>query len=320
MADVLFSDLIEKVYRRVMGGIRERTVTVNGAILLTDLVVTLAGPQTVGISPGTILALGMELIYVTLWNSSTLVATIQRGYLGSTPAAHANGVLAYINPRYSRYDIGIAINDDISSMSSPANGLYRVGVASVSYNAVFMGYDLGGISDNFNDILNVRYATPLPFKNFPAVKRWSIHRNIPDPAFPSGNGMIVYDGGWPGMNMYVTYTAPFLPLVLPTDSILNTPVGNDVAPPHNGYGAATTVENVPPTATDIPALGAEIDLTLPREISRNFMESQPDARKALEVVAGAVAGSVNALIARRADRMSEEADRLTRQYARSRGW
>src|ERR1035438_8222441 len=234
MADVLFSDLIEKVYRRVMGGIRERTVTLNGNALSTDLTITLAGPQTVGIAPGSILAVDMEIIYVTLWNPSTLVATVIRGYLGSTKAAHTSGVLCYISPRYSRYDIGIAINDDISSMSSPANGLYRVGVASVSYNAVFMGYDLGGISDNFNDILNVRYATPLPFKNFPAVKRWSIHRNIPDPAFPSGNGMIVYDGGWPGMDMYVTYTAPFLPLVLPTDSILNTPVGNDLAEQKSG--------------------------------------------------------------------------------------
>ena len=63
-----------------------------------------------------------------------------------------------------------------------------------------------------------------------------------------------------------------------------------------------------------------IDLTLPREISRNFMESQPDPRKAQEVVAGAVAGSVNALILRRQQRISEEATRLERQYTRITGW
>ena len=71
---------------------------------------------------------------------------------------------------------------------------------------------------------------------------------------------------------------------------------------------------------DIPALGAEIDLTQPREISRNFMESQPDPRKAQEVAPGAVAGSVNALIARRVQRIAEEAARLQRQYSRIRGW
>jgi hypothetical protein len=317
-----FGDIIEKVYRRVMGGQRERTVTINqtGGIGSSDSVVTLSGPQTIGVSPGMILATDLELILVLTWNSSTLQASIERGYLGSTQAAHPNGNLCYINPKYSRYDVGVAINDDIRSMSSPANGLYRVGVTQITYNPVLAGYDLGGISDNFNDILNVRYAIVGPSQNIPAIKRWSVHRNSPDAAFPSGNAIVIYDGGYPGLPMFVTYTAPFIPLVNLTDSLLNTPAINDIAPPYNGYGTSTTVENIPPTATDIPALGAEIDLTLPREISRNFLESQPDARKALEVVAGAVAGSVNALITRRADRMSEEADRLTRQYSRSRGW
>jgi len=50
------------------------------------------------------------------------------------------------------------------------------------------------------------------------------------------------------------------------------------------------------------------------------MESQPDPRKAQEVPAGSVSGSVNALIMRRAQRINEEADRLTRQYTRIRGW
>ena len=84
--------------------------------------------------------------------------------------------------------------------------------------------------------------------------------------------------------------------------------------------APVTIPNMTPTMLDIPALGAEIDLTVPREISRNFMESQPDPRKAQEVTPGAVAGSVNALIMRRAQRISEEADRLTRQYTKVRAW
>ena len=75
-----------------------------------------------------------------------------------------------------------------------------------------------------------------------------------------------------------------------------------------------------PTMIDIPVLGAEIDLTLPREISRNFMESQPDPRKAIEVPAGSVSSSVNALIMRRQQRINEEADRLQRQYTKVRAW
>ena len=82
----------------------------------------------------------------------------------------------------------------------------------------------------------------------------------------------------------------------------------------------STVTNLTPTMLDLPPLGAEIDLTQPREISRNFMESQPDPRKAQEVTPGAIANSVAALNVRRMQRISEEADRLQRQYTKVRGW
>ena len=70
------------------------------------------------------------------------------------------------------------------------------------------------------------------------------------------------------------------------------------------------------TMLDIPPLGAEIQLTLPREIKRNFMESQPDPRKAPEVPSLAVANSVQALTILYNQRVSEEAGRLSRQYTR----
>lgn len=319
MADTLFSDVIEKVYRRAMGGIRERTVTLNGSITSSATTATLSGPQTIGIAPGVILAIGMELALVTLWNSSTLVATLSRGYLGSTAAAQASGELCYINPRYSRFDCGVAINDDLRSLSSPSNGLFRVGTAAITYNPVFSGYDLGLLPGNFIGILDVRYKIAPPYRTYPAVRHWKTLRGMPTSDFPSNNALIIYDGGWPGLPIYVTYSAPFIPLVALTDSLENTPAANDPSPPYSTYGT-TNVVNLTSTMVDLPPLGAEIDLTQPREISRNFMESQPDARKAVEVVAGAVAGSVNALVARRASRISEEADRLTRQYTRARGW
>lgn len=395
-----FGDLIEKVYRRVMGGLRERTVVLGGSVASTDTTFTITGPQTVGISSGIILAIEMELIYVTNYNSSTgSVSGCIRGYLGSVPAAHISGTIAYINPRYSRYDIGVAINDDLRSLSSPSNGLYRVGVAQLTYNPVFAGYDLGDLPDNFIDVIEIRYRIAPPYRTFPPIKKWKIIRwqqNSTDPVFPSGRGLVIYESGWPGLPIYVTYSAPFLKFVDYTDSVLQTPATNDEAPPYNGYqtgsvastftgtttnalaaitgvtnstglvpgmflvGAGipvgtvitsvvssgggtwqvntsqvstanntlesiqayntTTVPNLSTTMFDIPPLGAEIDLTLPREISRNFMESQPDPRKAQEVPANAVAGSVNALMARRQARIAEEAERLSRQYTRIRGW
>jgi hypothetical protein len=319
-----FGDLIEKVYRRVMGGIRERTVQINqtGGIGSNDTTVVLAGSQTSGIAPGVILAMELEMMYVTAWNSSTLTATVTRGYYGSVATAHINGVVCYINPRYSRYDIGVAINDDLRSLSSPTNGLFRVGVAEITYNPVFQGYDLGDLPDNFIDILEVRYRIAPPYRTFPAIKSWKVVRwqqGSTDPVFPSGRGLIVHQPAWPGLPIYVTYSAPFIRFVDTADNLLNTPATNDEAPPYNGY-KTSTVPNLIPTMIDLPPLGAEIDLTLTREISRNFMESQPDPRKAQEVPPNAVASSVAALTSRRLMRISEEADRLQRQYTKVRSW
>ena len=402
-----FGDVIEKVYRRVMGGIRERTVQMaglNGGTLFTtpfqvgsnDNQVYLTGSQDSGIFPGVILAVDLELMYVISWDSSAQIATVERGYYGSSAVQHGADneyVLAYINPRYSRYDIGVAINDDLRSLSSPTNGLFRVGVATLTYNPVFQGYDLGDLPSNFIDILEIRYRIAPPTRTFPAIKHWKVLRGVPDPVFPSGHGLILHEPGWPGLPIYVTYSAPFISMVSGSDDFYNTPATNDDSPPFNGYASnatpavtftgnvtagnnaisspssiagiqigmtvtdtagaitsqtaiksisngilmsqsatmnvagntfnlynSTTVPNLPRTAIDLPALGAEIDLTLPREISRNFMESQPDPRKAVDIPAGSIMNSVNALAARRAQRISEEADRLQRQYTHVRSW
>ena len=397
-----FGDLIEKVYRRVMGGVREMTVVLVGngtsaSLSATDTTVQVSGQQTSMIQPGTVLSVELELMLVLSFNNSTGVATVERGYWGSVASQHVVGIVVYLNPRYSRYDIGVAINDDLRSLSSPTNGLFRVGVAQLTYNPVFAGYDLGDLPDNFIDILEVRYRIAPPYRTFPAIKNWKVVRwqqNSTDPVFPSGKGIIFREAAWPGLPIYVTYSAPFLRFVDTSDNLLNTPVTNDEAPPYNGYTMSaavaftatatngsntltsvssltglfpgqviadtsgafpfattitaintitnqiqlsntatatsvgdtftaanpTTVPNLTATMLDLPPLGAEIDLTLPREISRTFMESQPDPRKAQEVAPGAIAGSVNALVNRRMQRISEEADRLQRQYTKVRGW
>ena len=319
-----FGDLIEKVYRRVMGGLRERTVQLVSDVDDVQESVQVTGAQAGSIAPGVIFSVELELMYVIGWNASSNTATVIRGYYGSVPSNHDANVVIYLNPRYSRYDIGVAINDDLRSLSSPTNGMFRVGVAELTYNPVFQGYDLGDLPSNFTDILEIRYRIAPPYRTFPPIKKWKIIRwdangGVTDPVFPSGRGLIIYENGWPGLPIYVTYSAPFIRFVDTADNVLETPATNDEAPPNNGYSTAT-VQNLTPTMLDLPPLGAEIDLTLPREISRNFMESQPDPRKAQEVTPGAVAGSVNALMNRRMARINEEADRLQRQYTKVRSW
>lgn len=319
--DSKFSEVIEKVYRRLMSGQREQTVQVTGGTTVVGtqtgisnsaITFQVTGVQTGTLAVGAIIACEMEVMLVTSFTGTTGTATVTvvRGYSGSIADFHPNNALIYVNPKYTRYDIGVAINDDLMDLSSPTNGLFQVGVAKLTYNPVYMGYDLGsaGVPQDFLDILDIRYRIAPPTHNFPPIKRWKVLRGIGgygsgvvDDIFPSGYGLVIYERGWPGLPIYVTYSAPFNTL---------TSLSQDLI----------TDAGLPSTATDLPALGAEIDLTIPREIKRNFIESQPDPRKFQEVPPQAISNSVQALIMRREKRISSEADRLQRQFTRVRGW
>jgi hypothetical protein len=68
------------------------------------------------------------------------------------------------------------------------------------------------------------------------------------------------------------------------------------------------------TLDDLLVLGAQIRMIAPRELKRNFTESQGDTRRAEEVPAGAVINSMGGLMRLRRDRIQAEAARLNRQY------
>lgn len=303
MSDLTFSEAIDKVQRRLMPAQRDQAVLLNADYTVGSGSMTFTGDQINAVHAGSVIGVDEELFYVDSWNSGTVTASVIEGYGGSTPADHTAGALVYVDPKFSRWDISVAINDAINEMSSPDCGLFAVPpAASITYNPVFMGYDLGALPADFIDILEIRYRIVPPTHDFPRVKSYDILRNIPDPIFPSGRGLVIYDGGFPGLPVYISYTAPFTNLVNQADGL-------------------NAVAGIPTTAFDIPILGAEIDLVLPREVKRNFIESQPDARIAPEVPAQAIANSAFALMKRWQMKINEEADRLSRQYpSRHMGW
>ena len=307
---VTFNDWIEKVWRRVNGTSIDAAVQLSTDIGATDTTFSCIVTNATGTNAmrvGAILAVDLELMYVTSWTPTTGALGVVRGYNGSTASAHSALQLAYIQPRYSRFDIGVALNDELPRLSSPDNGLFKVGVSTVTYNPVYMGYDLGSIPTNFLDVLEIRHKIPFPTRNYPKISKWKVLRSIPDATvFPSGAGIVIYEGGYPGQPFYIQYSAPFSTVDTSVLANLTTDV--------------TTLTGMTPTMVDIPPLGVEIQLTLPREIRRNFTDVQPDPRKGLEVLAGNVSNSVQALSIVYEQRIGEEADRLSRQYTRTEGW
>lgn len=319
---VTFSDWIEKVYRRVNGssidvavylqGTSNGTSVTAGGCLAnsTQLAVNATDGGITALRVGALLACDYELMMISAITTVTsyTVITVVRGYNGSTAATHAVNASIYIQPRYTRFDISVALNDELRRLSSPDMGLFQVKAQTITYNPVYMGYDLSqAVNDNYLDIMEVRYKIPFPSRNYPHIGKWKVLRSIPDSTiFPSGHGIVFYEGGYPGQPVYVQYSAAFTSV--------------DLTTPANFTSDIQTLTGMTDTMSDIPPLGVEIQLTLPREIRRNFMDVQPDPRKAPEIPSMAVSNSVQAMQIVYNQRVSEEAGRLARQYTRTESW
>lgn len=292
-----FSDLVEKVHRRLLSGSREQFVVLSAPTDAGDGTMSVSGPGVGQLVQGMRIGCDLEMFLVMAATSAGAL-TVLPAQEGSLPASHDAGTLVTINPRFSRFDCGVAINDDIADLSSPTNGLGQIKTVDFTFNPVYATYDLGsGFDSATSKVLEVSFMEPQPSNMDRLIKRgmYRVVRNSVDPRFPSGNGIVLRTAGFTGLPVHVQFLAPFTPLENLTDDV-------------------TGVAGIPQSAADLPALGAEILLVQPREIKRNFTESQPDARKAMEVGPGAVMNSTVALQRQRAARIDAESDRLMRAF------
>ena len=301
--NLTFSDLIQKTARYLVPSQRDMAVQLSTNITAGAEQINLAGTAVKSIAVGALLAIDLEVFYVLGFNPNSGIANVIPGYQGSDPADHTDKTLCFVDPKFSYYDIAVAINDDLLDLSSPMNGVVAITSTPIVFNPTYMGYDLGALPHDFIDVLEVRYRIPYPTHNFPLIpnRKWQVGRNLNDPIFPSGNAIFLYEDAYPGMPFYVTYAAPLTEMSQLSDPVVST-------------------TGLPPTAVDLPPLGAAVRLGDLREVKRNFIESQPDARKAVEVPAQAVGNSFKWAETRRMKRIDAEADRIKRQYPRLRSY
>jgi len=182
-------------------------------------------------------------------------------------------------------------------MSAPGFGLMREGSTTITYNPVLRGYDLAsaGVPSDFHTILGLRYDLPDPSHYFPTLRSFQVARGIQSSKIPGGYALFVNQAAMPGLPMVLTYGAPFIKATS-TSQDMNGDLG------------------LPLTCMDIPAIRAEIDLTLVREVKRNFIEGQPDMRKSQDVMAGNIMNSVSGLQALYDQRIDEEANRFRNRW------
>jgi hypothetical protein len=284
---------VETVKDYVLSGYREEQDILAAAITTTTATTLSTTDATPGIQQGAEIEIDLERMYVRSVSGTTV--TVRRGYRGTTPATHVIDSDIIVMPKAPKASILRELNNELASLSSPENGIYKIATVDLTWSGSRIGYDLTSVPD-VESILEVRYQDYGSFKDWPIVNpsQYELARNMPTTEFASGMGLLFNDGVAPGQTVRVRYSVPFTPLSALTDVV-------------------ETVTGIPSTAVDIPPMGAAINLTGPSEIRRTF-EGQSDPRQDDDVPTGAKIGSVRWLMAKRQQRIAEEASRLGRDF------
>lgn len=301
---VTLSDWIETTRRHMTSGRQnERNVLASGYTAGSGTL-TVANPLG-GIVAGTRLSVGLNVLYVTAVSSVGLSASVIGGQEGSTDANASAGALVRVNPTVTDFEITEALAADLSDLSAPATGLFRVATSTLAaaYSTALMGMDLVGLAATLTEVEEVRWLSGSDATNWVALQQlnWTLERDANVTSFPSGLGLLINDSaGVPnGATIQVVYRAGFTPVYVPTDAL--------------------SVTGLPATAYDLPPIGAAMRLMFPREAKRNETKTQGDTRRAGEVPPGALLNSARGLAAWRSQRIASEMQRLLARYP-SRRW
>ena len=282
--------LINRVSRQLLSGtIEERNklaVTVTSADTSIVMSYDLAGLRN-----GSVFEIDSELMYIWVAESGSKTLTVERGYLGTTAAAHTVGALAILNPRFPQQQLLDALNQDIDDLSSPLNGLFQVKTVNVTYDGSDRQTNLTNATSVI-DLIDVR----LRYLNtdFVTIRGARLARDLPTADFAS-TFAITLDQSVMAGTLRVRYKAPFTRAATTADDL-------------------QTVSFVPVSMEDILEYGVMSRMLATREVKRNFIESQGDTRRSEEVPVGAMSSSVSNILRIRRDRIIAEAAKLARQY------
>lgn len=282
--------VIDRTLRQLLSGTVEPrnklSSTINSSA--TSVVTTYA---LEGLRQGQTFEIDSELFYIWEADNGTKTLTVERGYAGTTAASHSAGALIKTSPRFPRAQLLEAINDELADLSSPVNGLFAVKTVDIDYNGSDTMIDFTGVTSVIDLLsVSVRYLTD----DYPVARKVRLVRDVPTDDFPSGLALRFDQGVFPG-RLRIVYKAPYTAASSESTNLVST-------------------SGVQDSLIDLLVLGCQIRMMAPREIKRNFTESQGDTRRAEEVGAGAVAGSITNLMRMRRDRIIAESARLKRAY------
>lgn len=228
---------------------------------------------------------GLETMYVWSYNSSTGVVEVQRGVDGSTAAPHLAGDTTFVNPRWSTYEIWLALVEEVISL--PSAGLWCVSEIERTWDSLIQGVDL--VEDLVGDrvLAVMRQGAGDGRKNWSRLWDWDITQNAPTGDYSSGKALMAVSGVATGDILRIVYRSQ--------PGVLADPDLDPVAQTNLAYSAG-----------DIPPIGAAIRLLVNQPVMRTNTNSSPTARNPGEVSAGDAIQSAAPLRNLKQTRIAEE--------------
>jgi len=282
--------LINRVSRQLLSGTIEERNKLATTVTSSDTSIVMSY-DLAGLRTGSVFEIDSELMYVWVAESGSKTLTVERGYLGTTAAAHTAGALAILNPRFPQQQLLDSFNQELDDLSSPSNGLFRVVTASVDYNGADRQVNLTSAT-TIIDLIDVRLRYLA--SDYPVLRGVRLSRDLPTSDFASGFALTFDEVSMAG-TLRVRYKAPF---------VRASTTSSDIQ----------SVCLMPINMEDIVEMGVMARMLAVREVKRNFIESQGDTRRSDEVPAGSISNSVTNILRLRRDRIIAEASKLARQY------
>jgi hypothetical protein len=284
------ANLVADARRMTYGSMTEQINLLSNSALAGADTLTMELDVT-GITPGSILSSGLNVWYVKGVNSSTNQVYVIPGYDDSPQQAAATGDQVIIKPRVTTWYLFNAINDEIRKLSSPMNGLYRVGTWTVDVSPTYQTYEVPTEALHMTNILRVRYRWPGTPDVWSDIRTSSYRWIVSE----TGNKIQLLVNVPSGTEIEFTYKAPFIEAT----SLLDDPVED--------CGLATTM-------LDIPAIGAAATLLKTTDARRNQISAQGDSRRAGEVPSGANLSSASFMDREYKMRVQDEYARLVQRF------
>lgn len=200
-SELVMGDLIDETLMR-LHAVNEhpRPVALSGDI--TDVATTLQLDNDFDelVHPTQVLEIDQELVLVTKKSaSSQFTFTVQRGYLGSTAAAHTSGTPVLIDPKYPRFHVQRAIVRCFQMLNSKLPFLVTTEYTNTSGNnrVALSALDMG--------VVQVRYVNSQTGSVRDLEGLWRFEDRLPASVEANGKALVVHSNyGMTGTKLLVT--------------------------------------------------------------------------------------------------------------------